>query len=66
MAIVSNGNGWAWKKLGSSSSSGTGKDGSFKSRVFCRTNTNIGSSAYTPTGGTYNNPWPGGTNPSPR
>lgn len=66
MAIVSNGSGWAWKKIGSSSSSGTGKDGSFKSRVFCRTNTNIGSSAYTPTGGTYNNPWPGGTNPSPK
>ena len=38
----------------------TGSRGDFKSRVFCRTNTNIGSSSYIPTGGSYDTPWPGG------
>ena len=39
---------------------GRGKRGDFKSRVFARTDTNIGSSGYKPTGGTYDSPWPGG------
>ena len=45
------------------SAGGSGVRGSFKSRVFARTNTNIATEYYTPTGGDYEHPWPGGENP---
>ena len=48
-----------WEKA----AGGSGVRGSFKSRVFCRTNVNIASAYYQPQRGDYDRPWPGGTNP---
>ena len=42
------------------SAGGAGTRGAFKSRVFARTNTDISSAQYAPTGGDYDHPWPGG------
>lgn len=48
-----------WEKA----AGGSGVRGSFKSRVFCRTNVDIASAYYQPQRGDYDHPWPGGTNP---